>query len=129
MGKHALIIDDNTKNVNILAILLNEQNVTSTLVTHPNQLDAALDTLEAVDVIFIDLEMPGMSGFDVHARLKADARFAHVPMVAYTVHVSEMNVANEHGFDSFLGKPLDSEKFPDQLARILSGEPVWSRGG
>lgn len=129
MGKHALIIDDNTKNVNILAILLNEQGVTSTLVTHPNQLDSTLDTLGTVDVIFIDLEMPGMSGFDVRTRLKADARFAHVPMVAYTVHISEMNAANQQGFDSFLGKPLDSEKFPEQLARILNGEPVWSRGG
>lgn len=129
MSKHALIIDDNTKNVNILSILLGEQGVTSTLVTHPKQLETALEGIAPIDVAFIDLEMPGTSGFDVRARLKADPRFAHVPMVAYTVHVSEMNVANAQGFDSFLGKPLDSEKFPEQLARILSGEPVWSRGG
>ncbi|MCU0464572.1 MAG: response regulator [Anaerolineae bacterium] len=129
MSKHALVIDDNTKNVNILALLLTEQGVTSTLVTNPNLLDEVLVGMGAVDVVFIDLEMPGMNGFDVRKRLKADPRFVHVPLVAYTVHVSEMNVANEAGFDSFLGKPLDSEKFPDQLARILNGEPVWSRGG
>ncbi len=31
------------------------------------------------------------------------------------------------GFDGFLGKPLDNARFPDQLARILRGEPVWER--
>lgn len=129
MTKHALVIDDNNKNLNILAMLLREQGVTSTLVTNPNQLGAVVAGLGAVDVVFIDLEMPGMSGFDVLRQFRADPRFDGVPMVAYTVHVSEMNVANEQGFDSFLGKPLDSEKFPDQLARILNGEPVWSRGG
>jgi len=128
MNKHALVIDDNPKNVNILAMLLSEQQVTSTLVTQTNQLPKTLDTLGTVDVVFLDLEMPGMSGFDVLHQLKADSRFDGVPVVAYTVHVSEMNVANQQGFDGFLGKPLDSEKFPDQLARILNGEPVWDRG-
>lgn len=129
MSKHALVIDDNPKNVNILAMLLTEQGVSSTLVTHPNQLEAKLADLTPVDVVFIDLEMPGMSGFDVLHHLKADGRFVGVPMVAYTVHISEMNLANQEGFDSFLGKPLDSEKFPEQLTRILNGEGVWSRGG
>jgi len=128
MNKHALVIDDNPKNVNILAMLLSEQQVTSTLVTQTSQLPKTLDTLGTVDVVFLDLEMPGMSGFDVLHQLKADSRFDGVPVVAYTVHVSEMNVANQQGFDGFLGKPLDSEKFPDQLARILNGEPVWDRG-
>lgn len=129
MTKHALVIDDNSKNLNILAMLLQEQGVTSTLVNNANQLNNTLASLGAVDVVFIDLEMPGMSGFEVLHQFKTDPRFDGVPMVAYTVHISEMNVANEQGFDSFLGKPLDSEKFPDQLARILNGEPVWSRGG
>lgn len=129
MSKHALVIDDNPKNANILAMLLTEQGVSSTLVTHPNQLDAKLTDLTSIDVVFIDLEMPGKSGFDVLHQLKADGRFVGVPMVAYTVHISEMNLANQEGFDSFLGKPLDSEIFPEQLTRILNGEPVWSRGG
>jgi hypothetical protein len=29
------------------------------------------------------------------------------------------------GFDGFLGKPLDSARFPEQLDRILAGKPVW----
>jgi two-component system cell cycle response regulator DivK len=69
--------------------------------------------------------MPGLNGYDVLAQLRTDMLFQTVPVVAYTVHVSEINAAHEKGFDSFIGKPLDPDRFPDQLARILRGEPVW----
>ena len=122
---HALVIDDNIKNVNVLARLLSEQAVSSTQVTNPKLLDAILHTVGKVDVVFVDLEMPGLNGFDVLEKLRSDAQFEDVPIVAYTVHVSEMNAAHQHGFDSFVGKPVDPDRFPGQLARILRGEPVW----
>ncbi len=122
---HALIIDDNAKNVTVLARLLSEQAVSSTSVTNSRLLDATLGTTGSLDVIFVDLEMPGLSGFDILQRLKADARFQSVPVVAYTVHVSEIHEARQQGFDGFIGKPLDPDRFPGQLARILQGDPVW----
>lgn len=123
--QHALVIDDNSKNVAILTRLLAEQGLSSTQITNPKTLDTVLDTLSQLDVVFCDLEMPGVSGFQVLQKLKADARFQHVPVVAYTVHISEIGVANQQGFDSFVGKPIDPDKFPGQLARILNGQPVW----
>jgi two-component system cell cycle response regulator DivK len=50
-----------------------------------------------------------------------------VPIIAVTAEASleQMNKAKESGFDGFLGKPLDPDRFPDQIRRILSGEPVW----
>ena len=123
--KRALIIDDNAKNVNVLVRLLQGQGVGSTQLADPRKLDDTLQGMAAVDVIFLDLEMPMIDGFQVLDTLKADVRFQSVPVVAYTVHVSEINAAHQHGFDGFIGKPLDSDKFPDQLARILSGEAVW----
>lgn len=124
-NKHALIIDDDRKNVSVLTQLLEKENVSSTQVLDSSQLDAAIHNIKPVDVIFIDLEMPEKDGYDVLQQLKGDARFQSAPMVAYTVHVSEVQVAHQHGFDGFIGKPLDSDKFPDQLARILSGKGVW----
>ncbi|HRF97817.1 MAG TPA: response regulator, partial [Aggregatilineales bacterium] len=94
-------------------------------VTNPSLLDATLNQAGAIRVIFLDLEMPDIDGYQVLQKLKADSRFVGVPIVAYTVHVSEVHVAYENGFDGFLGKPIDSDKFPDQLARILMGEAVW----
>jgi two-component system cell cycle response regulator DivK len=123
---HALIIDDNAKNMNVLARLLSEQGVSNTQVAHPRHLEAALETAGEVDIVFLDIEMPGMSGYDVLERLRLYDHLGGVPVVAYTVHVSEINRAHELGFHSFLGKPLDPDKFPSQLACILRGEPVWA---
>jgi len=124
---HALVIDDNMKNVNVLAGLLSLEDVSSSLVTDPRRLDATLGGLTQVDVVFLDLEMPGLNGFDVLEKLHRTPQFENVPIVAYTVHTSEIDVVAQHGFHSFLGKPLDPDKFPEQLSRILQGERVWDR--
>ena len=125
---HALVIDDNIKNVNVLVHLLALEGVTSTQVTKPALLEATLTDITHVDIVFLDLEMPDIDGYTVLNKLTVDARFQAVPIVAYTVHVSEINTAHRQGFHSFLGKPLDPDKFPGQLARILRGESVWELG-
>lgn len=122
---HALILDDNPRNVSVLAGLLEMEGITSTQITHPNLLNDTLAGLAALDIIFLDLEMPGLNGYEVLALLQADTHLSKIPVVAYTVHVSEINTAYNLGFHSFIGKPINPDRFPDQIARILSGEPVW----
>ncbi len=123
--KHALIIDDNARNIQVLVRLLEGQNVDTTEISDLRRLDDVLINLGPVDVVFLDLEMPMLNGFQILDQLKNNPDFLNVPIVAYTVHVSEMHVAHQHGFDGFIGKPLDSERFPEQLSRILNGEGVW----
>lgn len=122
---HALIVDDNIQNIRVLATLLSRQGINCTEFNDPLQLAANLDNLQAFDVIFLDLEMPGMDGFTVKTLLRK--HLGSTPIIAYTVHVSEINVARQAGFDGFLGKPLDHTRFPGQLTRILSGDAVWER--
>ena len=123
---HALIVDDNANNTGVLSELLAQQGVDSTSLKDARNLERALDQMESIDVIFLDLELPGVDGYQVLQRLKEDPRFNMVPMVAYTVHVSEISNARNLGFDSFLGKPLDADRFPEQLERIMRGEQVWA---
>src|SRR5882724_1822561 len=118
---HALIIEDNPKNATVLATLLAKEGVTHTNILDTAHMSEVLETEDHIEVVFLDLEMPGKSGYDILAMLRADARFNSVPIVTYTVHVSEINTAYESGFHSFLPKPLDPDRFPDQLARILHG--------
>ncbi len=122
---HALVIDDNPQNLKVLAQLLSKQGVSSTEVSNPSKISSILTTLEQVDVVFLDLEMPGQDGFSVREMLKP--QLGDTPIIAYTVHVSEINAVRQSGFDGFLGKPLDTTRFPEQLARILNGEAVWER--
>ena len=122
---HALIIDDNVKNINVLANMLSDENLTHTRITNPKHLETLLEGVGQISIVFLDLEMPQLTGYEVLNSLKQDARFEGVPIVACTVNTNEIRTARQQGFNGFLGKPLDPDKFPDQLARILGGEQVW----
>lgn len=122
---HALIIDDNPLNLDVLQLLLEREGVSSTAISAPRELEAVLETLEQVDVVFLDLEMPHHNGFELLKDLKQHALLAQSPIIAYTVHSSEIDVARKRGFNGFLGKPLNSQRFADQLQRILAGQAVW----
>jgi two-component system cell cycle response regulator DivK len=39
-----------------------------------------------------------------------------------------MEKARQAGFDGFLGKPIDPDRFPEQIRRVLQGEQVWEVG-
>lgn len=124
--KHALIIDDDGKNVKVLAGLLEDEDFTSTLVTNPTTLSTTLAQLDTVDIVFVDLEMPQVNGYKVLETLRANPKFQGIPIVAHTVHLSEMPKTSLVGFDSFIGKPVNFEAFPGYLASILGGTPVWA---
>ena len=122
---HALIIEDNSNNSEVLAILLELQGVASTNVRSTRQVASTIEQLEHVDVIFLDLEFPYGDGFGVFKLLRSDPRYNAIPIIAYSVHISQVDKVRAAGFQGFLGKPLSIEQFPDQLRRILSGIAVW----
>lgn len=122
---YAIIIEDNRLNVDILGLLLKRQGLNYLVAPSPADLPNLLDQDRAVKVIFLDIQFPGYNGFEVLEGLKADGRLVDIPVVAYTMHTSEISKARSAGFHSFLGKPLDAHKFPEQLHRILNGQSVW----
>ena len=124
---HALIIDDDSFNLDVLSQMLDMEGVSSSVINNPVMVDDALADAPSIDLVFLDLELPGINGLEVFQNLKANDRFQEVPIIAYTVHVSEINTVRQLGFQGFIGKPIDADKFPKQLHRILNGESVWSR--
>jgi two-component system cell cycle response regulator DivK len=126
MAAHALIIDDQFSNIDVLAVMLGQQGVTHTPISTTRQVIETVRSLDKIDVVFLDLEMPNSDYYELLNQLKAEPKLVGIPIVAYTVHTSEIDQARLAGFDSFLGKPLKLSEFPDQLRRILNGERVWS---
>jgi CheY-like chemotaxis protein len=122
---HAIIVDDNKQNLKVLSQLLLKQGVTNTEASDIESLMKIIPSLGEVDVVFLDLELPGLNGYEAKDLIKS--KLDNVPVIAYTIHTSEINVVRQLGFDGFLGKPLDSARFPQYLARILQGESVWER--
>jgi two-component system cell cycle response regulator DivK len=126
--QQALVIDDNKFNSEILTTLLDTAGIDVINMNSPRFLPDFLDNGQNLSVIFLDLEMPNYNGFDVHRALRIDARLNDTPIIAYTVHTSEIDRVRKAGFDGFLGKPIQPEKFIGQLTRILSGKSVWEVG-
>lgn len=83
------------------------------------------DTLAHVHLILLDIRLPGEDGYEILAQLRARPHYQNTLIVAVTGYVDEVHRARQAGFDGFLGKPLDAERFPDQLGRILNLESVW----
>jgi CheY-like chemotaxis protein len=122
---HAVIIDDQQSNIKVLGMLLEQEGVTYSQTTDPNRLEHILAGSGQIDVVFLDLEFPTADGLDLLSVLRSYPALSGVPIIAYTVHTSEINQMRNGGFDGFLGKPLNAPDFPENLRRILSGEAVW----
>lgn len=121
---HALIIDDNPVDQKVLAQLLTLEGVRLTQIYDPSNLETELDALDDIDIIFVDLEMPTYNGYQV-LEVLTQRYGTSLPIVACTVHTSEVITARTQGFHSFIAKPLNVSRFSSQIQRILQGESVW----
>ncbi len=83
------------------------------------------DVLPPLDVILLDIGLPHEDGYAILKKLRTTKQFRRTLVVAVSGRNDEMGKAKKAGFDSFIGKPLQMDRFPGQLTRILSGEQVW----
>ena len=76
------------------------------------------------DIVLLDLQLPGIDGFEVLRRLRADARTAHIPVVAVSANATTGNAlaGQAAGFAAYLTKPLNIELLLATLDRLLAAE-------
>ena len=88
------------------------------------------DTMPQVDLVLMDLHLPQENGYDALRKLRSDSRFADTRIIAVTAEATPASIkkAQESGFNGFLGKPIDPDRFPDQIVAILQGQSVWDLG-
>jgi two-component system, cell cycle response regulator DivK len=77
------------------------------------------------DVILMDLNLPGIDGFEVTRRLKADARTANIPVVALTAHAfpSQVESLRHRGFVRLLLKPCPPDDLLQEINRLVHRAP------
>ncbi len=108
MTARILVVDDIPANVRLLeAKLKAEYFEVLTASDGPAALEAA--QAQAPDLILLDVMMPGMDGFEVAGRLKADPKTRHIPIVMITAltDTSDRVRGLEAGADDFLSKPVN----------------------
>jgi two-component system cell cycle response regulator DivK len=88
------------------------------------------ESLPNIDLILMDIFLPEEDGYQILERLRAHLRFKDTLIVAVTADASMDNMerAREAGFDGFIGKPLNPDRFPNQVRGILRGEAIWEPG-
>ena len=113
-----LVVDDTPHNVKLLADLLAVKGFGVATATNGEEALAKIAT-EAPDLVLLDIMMPGLSGYDVCRRLRADPQTALLPVVLVTsLDAQQERIKGiEAGADDFLGKPINQ---PELFARVRS---------
>jgi len=128
---YVLVVEDNLQNLVLIARLLAFIGVRRYEWKASGwQVLEFADTMPRVDLVLMDLHLPYQDGFEALAKLRSDPRFAHTRVVAVTADANPttMEKTKKAGFDGFLGKPIDPDRFPDQIISILQGKTVWDLG-
>ncbi|MDQ6438276.1 PleD family two-component system response regulator [Mesorhizobium sp. LHD-90] len=120
MTARILVVDDIPANVKLLEVRLLAEYFE--VLTASNGEDA-IETCEngKVDVVLLDVMMPGMDGFEVCRRLKADPATAHIPVVMITAlgQASDRVKGLEAGADDFLTKPVSDLQLMTRVRSLV----------
>lgn len=113
----ALVVDDNVEIATLVSLILKDIDVDSHLIY---QGDRVLDWLErnTPDVVFLDLQLPGMNGLDILRAMKRDARLMTIPVIVMTAN-NHMADAAEVDADLVLLKPVSLEQIQSLAQRAL----------
>lgn len=122
-----LVVEDNVSNFVLIARMLGYLGIHCEWKTSGYEVVEYADTLPKLDLILMDIRLPYEDGYAALRKIRTSPRLKTTPVVAVTAEASQdqMNKARQAGFDGFLGKPLDPDRFPEQIQRILAKEPVW----
>jgi two-component system, cell cycle response regulator DivK len=122
-----LVVEDNVANFVLIARMLGYMGIHCEWKTSGYEVVEYADTLPRLDLILMDIRLPYEDGYAALKKIRSSPQLKNTLVVAVTAEASpeQMRKAREAQFNGFLGKPLDPDRFPEQVRRILSGDPVW----
>lgn len=124
-----LIVDDQAANVILLDQLLNEAGYTCVTSTMEPQEVCALHLENHYDLILLDLQMPGMDGFEVMDGLKANAVDDYLPVIVLTAQPGHKLRALQAGAKDFISKPFDLVEVKTRIHNMLEVRLLYKKLG
>ena len=122
-----LIVDDQVANVQLLERLLREAgyvNLASTM--QPTEV-AARHRDHAYDLILLDLQMPGMDGFEVMEALDARDAAGYMPVIVLTATPGHKLRALQAGARDFISKPFDLVEVKTRIRNMLEVRLLYKK--
>jgi PAS domain S-box-containing protein len=122
-----LIVDDQESNVSLLEQMLREAGyacVSSTM--NPHEV-CALHRKNRYDLILLDLQMPGMDGFQVMEGLKTNAADSYLPVLVITAQPGHKLRALQSGAKDFISKPFDLVEVKTRIHNMLEVRLLYKK--
>lgn len=122
-----LVVDDQEANVQLIEQLLGEAGYTRVTSTMRPQEVAALHRQNNYDLILLDLQMPGMDGFQVMESLKTDDADSYLPVIVLTAQPGHKLRALQAGAKDFISKPLDLVEVKTRIHNMLEVRLLYKK--
>ena len=126
-GRHVLLVDDDARNIFALTSVLENHGMHVTFAQDGRAAMELLETGPRLDVVLLDVMMPEMDGYQTARAIRADPRWASLPVIAITARAlkDDREKCLEAGASDYLSKPVDTERLLELLYRWVtpSGGP------
>jgi CheY-like chemotaxis protein len=121
-----LYIEDNPVNTILMEAMLARLRGVRLITAALPRAGLALARSEHPTLILLDINLPGMDGYEVLRHLQADRRTAGIPVVAVSANAmdTDLQAGLAAGFADYLPKPLDMQQLLDTVQRALAEPPV-----
>jgi len=127
LGASILIVDDQESNISLLEQMLSEAGFTRVASTMKPQEVCALHRTNRYDLILLDLQMPGMDGFQVMEGLKTNEADTYLPVIVLTAQPGHKLRALQAGAKDFISKPFDLVEVRTRIHNMLEVRLLYKK--
>ena len=121
-GARVIVADDNSINQAVIMGLLENTGIDVLLANNGDEVLDILAQESDIDLVLMDLNMPVMDGIEATKYIRANERYAHLPVVALTADKLDEDKLREYQMQSYIAKPVDFKNFYEVLIKILSNK-------
>ena len=125
MKTTVLIIEDNEQNMYLTTFLLTSHGFRVVQAgSGPDGIRIA--SRDPPDLILLDIQLPGMSGYEVARRVRESDHLRDIPIVAVTSYamVGDREKVMAAGCNGYIEKPINPDTFIDEISQFLPGMPA-----
>jgi len=121
-GSKVLYVEDNPANLRLVELIIARHPDIRLVTALDGPSGIALARTEQPMVILMDINLPGISGFEALEQLRADPATARIPVIALSANAmpSDIERGLDAGFASYITKPIKVDEFMDALKRALA---------
>lgn len=124
-GKRIFILEDDLDAMTIASYLLRSAGATVMFESKGYMTVALLMRMRPIDLVILDLTLPGIHGFTAYANIKTFSVFDGLKAICCTASHEKAREAKLLGFDGFISKPIVPHQFVSQVAEVLAGTSPW----